>query len=127
MTRKTWINSIRFLAVLAIAVLPGLACSYSVSAQAIPAGGGVFAVSVSTQNGCAWQLTDNTGWISNYSGTTGHGPATALMYAQPNHTGVPRSATLHVVVESTCTLIGGRSSCAPTYIAASTTAMQMAH
>jgi hypothetical protein len=87
----------------------------------------VFAVSVNTQAGCGWQLGDNAGWISNYGGSTGHGPTTALMYAQPNHTGVPRSATVHVEVSGSCPIIPGRTGCLPSFIAAAATATQLGH
>src|SRR5438270_601425 len=122
MNNKTWMNWIRPAVLAAFAVLPGMACSYSMSVGAIPAGGGVVAVGVNTQAGCPWQVTRNVGWMSNYSTWSGRGPGTAYFYAQPNNARSARAVTLRVIAgsSSTCTdFIAGRSSvCGATYIGA---------
>jgi len=123
MTNRNCMSSIRILVLAAAAALPGLACSYSMSAEVAPVHGGVVAVQVNTQAGCSWQVTETAGWLSAYAGTTGKGPGTALMYAQPNYTGVARSTILHVVVNGGCTNFS--RSCTASYIAASTTETQL--
>jgi len=123
MTRKFWKSSIQVLVIVAAAAFPGMACSYSVSAQEAPASGGVVAVQVNTQAGCSWQVTETAGWLSGYAGMTGKGAGTAFVYAQPNYTGVARSTTLHVVASGACTNFS--RSCTGSYIAASTSEIQL--
>jgi len=125
MTRNFWMSSIRILAMVAGAALPGMACSYSMSAQPAPAGGGVVTVQVNTQAGCHWQVTETAGWLSAYAGMTGTGPGTALLYAQPNYTGVARSTTVHVVVTATCANFNRSCGGSTSYIGASTTETQL--
>jgi hypothetical protein len=127
MTRKFWMSSIRILAMAAAATLPGMACSYSMSAQTAPASGGVVAVHVYTQAGCNWQVTESAGWLSSYAGMTGSGPGTAFLYAQPNYTGVARSTTLHVLYTVTCGFFNRSCSGSATYVGASTTETQLPH
>ncbi|HKA00009.1 MAG TPA: hypothetical protein VKE70_26040 [Candidatus Solibacter sp.] len=125
MTRKFWMSAIRILAMAAAVALPGMACSYSMSAQVAPASGGVVTVQVNTQAGCHWQVTESAGWLSSYAGMTGTGPGMALLYAQPNYTGAARSTTLHVVYTVTCSYFNRSCGGTATYIGASTTETQL--
>jgi hypothetical protein len=115
-------NLIRTAALAAMAAIPGMCCSYSVSVPAIGAGGGVVPVYVSTQYGCSWQVTHSAGWMSNYGSQTGSGPGVVYVNVAPDY-GAARSTVVHVLVNSSSNVIGGRSG-APSTIAASTTAVQ---
>jgi hypothetical protein len=123
MNKQTLMNLIRTAALAALAAIPGMCCSYSVSVPAIPASGGVMPVYVSTQAGCPWQVTHSAGWMSNYGGQAGAGPGVVYVYASPDYSAA-RSVPVHVVVTNAGSgTIGGRSG--PTsYIAATTTAVQ---
>ena len=129
MNKQTLMNSIRIAALAALAAIPGLSCTYSVSVPAIPASGGYVYVSVNTQPGCAW-MVDTSGFLSYYS-RSGVSAGTAILYAQPDR-GAARSVAVRVLqsVQEGCTdSLGGRNSsgCNPAYFtrtAATTTAVQ---
>jgi hypothetical protein len=82
-------------ALAALAAIPGLSCTYSVSVPAIPANGGYVYVTVNTQAGCAWELSRSGSFLGYYSGRTGTGPGTVILYAEPDP-GAARSATVGV-------------------------------
>src|SRR5262249_7387269 len=116
MIKQALMNMIRTAALAALAAIPGMCCSYSVSVPAIGAGGGVVPVYVSTQAGCSWQVTHSAGWMSNYGQQTGSGPGLVYVYVAPDY-GAARSTVVHVVVQSGGCGLGGRS-CTSSYIAA---------
>ena len=131
MNKQSLMNCIRTAALAALAAIPGISCTYSVSVPAIPASGGYVYVSVNTQSGCQWMIDAVSGFLSYYSARTGIGPGTAIVYAQPDR-GAARSAVVRVLqsVQSGCDqVIGGRSGggCVPAYfskVVASATAVQ---
>ncbi len=98
----------RTAALAATTAIPGMCCSYSVSVPTIAAGGRVVPVSVGTQPGCSWQVTHTAGWMSNYGGQTGTGPGVVYVYVAPDY-GSARSSPVHVLVNSGCNGLGGRS------------------
>ena len=112
MNKQSLMNMIRTAALAAMAAIPGMCCSYSVSVPAIPASGGVFPVYVNTQAGCQWEVVHTAGYFSNYSGWTGYGPGVAYLYAQPDY-GAARSSTIGVneTIPPNPSCIGGRSGC----------------
>jgi hypothetical protein len=123
MNKQSWMNVIRTAALAAMAAIPGMCCSYSVSVPAIGASGGAAPVYVNTQQGCPWQVTHSAGWMSNYGSQLGTGPGVVYVYAAPDY-GASRSTVVRVVVTpSGGGSIGGRSG-PPTYVAATTTAVQ---
>jgi hypothetical protein len=122
MNQQFFMNLIRTAALAAMAAIPGMCCSYSVSVPAIGQGGGVVPVYVNTQPGCPWQVTHTVGWMSNYGSPTGAGPGAAYVYVAPDY-GAARTTLVRVVVAGGGGGIGGRSG--PTsWIAATTTAVQ---
>jgi len=123
MFSQTLKNMIRTATLAALAAIPGMCCSYSVSVPAIGAAGGVAPVYVSTQPGCSWQVTHSAGWMSNYGSQSGAGPGVVYVYCTRD-TGAARSSAVHVIVNQVSTTIGGRSSSGGSYIAATTTAVQ---
>ena len=122
MNKQSFMNLIRTAALAAMAAIPGMCCSYSVSVPTIGAGGGVVPVYVNTQPGCSWQVTHAAAWMSNYGGQTGSGPGVAYAYVSADY-GAARSTAVHVLVSNGGNVIGGRSG-APSTIAATTTAVQ---
>jgi hypothetical protein len=129
MKQQTLMNLLRTAALAALAAIPGLSCTYSVSVPAIPASGGYVYATVSTQAGCAW-MVDTSGFLSYYS-RSGVGTGAAIFYAQPDR-GAARSVSVRVLesVQQGCQVsLGGRSStgCNPAYftkVVAITTAVQ---
>ena len=125
MNKQSLMNLIRTAALAAMAAIPGMCCSYSLSVPAIPASGGVIPVYVNTQPGCSWQVTHTAAWLSSYGGQTGRGPGVVYVYAAADR-GAQRTDQVHVVTSSSsggAGAIGGRSG--PTsYVAATTTAVQ---
>ncbi len=69
MNKQSLMNMIRTAALAALAAIPGMCCSYSVSVPAIGSGGGVVPVYVNTQPGCAWQISHASNFLSYYGGT----------------------------------------------------------
>ena len=131
MNKQSLMNCIRTCALMALAAIPGLSCTYSVSVPAIPATGGYVYVSVNTQAGCQWMVSQSSGFLGYYGSRTGVGPGAAYFYAQPDR-GAARSAVVHLLqsVQGGCdVLIGGRSgsTCSEAYftrVVATTTAVQ---
>ena len=124
-------NSIRLAVFAAVAAIPGMCCTYSASVPAIPASGGYVYVSVTTQPGCSWMVSEGSAFLSYYSARTGVGSGTAILYAQPDR-GPARSALVRILqsVQGGCDYIGGRTSLAGcseggfTRVVASATAYQ---
>ena len=81
MNKQLLMNCIRTAVLAAVAAIPGLSCTYSVSVPAIPASGGVVFVSVNTQPGCKWQVTRTGLFLNYYSGWAGTGPGTARSHS----------------------------------------------
>jgi hypothetical protein len=52
--------------------------------QDVPAAGGSFSVSVTTQVGCGWQVSESLNWVSVTSGNSGTGSATVTYTVSPN-------------------------------------------
>ena len=125
MNRQSLVNCIRTAALAALAAIPGLSCSFSVSVPAIPASGGYVYVSVNTQPGCAWELSRTGSFLSYYSGRIGSGPGTVILYAQPDY-GNARTATVGVSAPSSSCGLGTRSCVVnfSPYYASATTAVQ---
>ena len=124
MNKQTLMNMIRSAALAAMAAIPGMCCSYSVSMPAIGSGGGVVAVAVNTSANCAWDLTHSQTWLSAYGSQHGVGPGYVYLYASAYGGRTARTQPIHVTVTSPCNSIGTRSTCVGTVIAASTTAVQ---
>jgi len=98
MNSKTWMNWIRPAALAAFAVLPGMACSYSMSVgRHSRKRAGWWRWESTLRRDATWQVTKTAAWLSNYSGWAGRGPGTALFYAQPNSAHTARAVTLHVI------------------------------
>lgn len=96
MNKQSLMNLIRTAALAAMAAIPGMCCSYSVSVPAIGAGGGVVPVTVSTQPGCSWEISHTSAFLSYYGSRTGTGSGVAYLYANPDN-GAARSATVNVL------------------------------
>lgn len=125
MNKQSLMNSLRAAALAALAAIPGLSCTYSVSVPAIPATGGYVYVSVNTQPGCGWELSRSGSFLSYYSGRTGAGPGTVILYAAPDN-GAARSATVGVSAPAGSCGLGSRSCVVgySPYYSATTTAVQ---
>jgi hypothetical protein len=72
-------------------------CSATLSpaTQAVPAAGGTFTVSVTTQVGCGWQAIESLNWVNVTSGTSGTGNGTVTYAVSPN-TGKARNGNLAI-------------------------------
>jgi hypothetical protein len=126
MNKQSLMNLIRTAALAAMAAIPGMCCSYSVSVPTIGAGGGVVPVYVSTQAGCAWEISAGGNFLSYYGGRTGTGPGVAYLYAAPDSKAA-RSATVNVLQPYTYACgLGTRSTvlCTGYTTAGATTAVQ---
>jgi hypothetical protein len=123
MNKQSLMNMIRTATLAALAAIPGMCCSYSVSVPTIGSGGGVVPVYVNTQGGCTWQVTHTAGWMSNYTGQTGSGPGVVYVYVAPDY-GAARSSVMHVLATGSSGCGLGSRSCITNTIAASTTAVQ---
>ncbi len=108
-------NWIRLAALAAVTLMPGMACSYSASANAptLGAAGGYVSITVSTQPGCRWSVTKPGAWVSSASSGIGSG----TMYLAVASTRVARSGLVRVYsdyISAEFSLsdgeIGGRSS-----------------
>jgi hypothetical protein len=95
MIEHSLLNWIRAVTIAALAVVPGLSCSYSISVPAIPASGGLVYASVETQRGCPWTI-ETGGFLGIYSPRTGAGPGTAVLVAEPDR-GAPRSTRVSLL------------------------------
>ena len=111
--KSSTMNWIRLAAFAALAAIPGLSCTYSASVPAIPSGGGYVYVSVNTQPGCSWMVSESSSFLSYYSARSGVGPGTAILYAQPDR-GPARTTLVRILqsVQRGCDVIPGRSSIA---------------
>jgi hypothetical protein len=96
MNKQSLMNLIRTAALAAMAAIPAMCCSYSVSVPAIGAGGGLVPVSVSTQPGCSWEISTGGGFLSYYGSRTGSGSGVAYLYAAVDR-GAARYATVNVL------------------------------
>jgi hypothetical protein len=95
MNRQSLMNMLRTAALAAMAAIPGMCCSYSVSVPAIGAGGGPVPVYVTTQPGCAWQISHAGSFFSYYGSRTGSGSGVAYLYATADR-GAARTAPVYV-------------------------------
>ena len=127
MNKQSLMNLIRTAALAAMAAIPGMCCSYSVSVPAIGAGGGLVPVYVTTQAGCAWEISAGGAFLSYYGSRTGSGSGVAYLNAAVDR-GAARSATVSVDMPYTYACgIGGRSGpqyCTGYTYANATTAVQ---
>ena len=96
MNKQTLMNLVRTAALAAMAAIPGMCCSYSVSVPAIGAGGGVVPVYVNTQAGCSWEISAGGNFLSYYGSRTGSGSGVVYLYATPDSKAA-RSATVNVL------------------------------
>lgn len=122
---KPLMNMICAAALAAMAAIPGMCCTYSVSVPAIGAGGGVIAVAVATQAECSWSLTHTQAWMSAYGAQSGVGSGYVYLYVSPDR-GAERSQAIHVtaLIPGNCN-IGTRSGClSGNAVVATTTAVQ---
>jgi hypothetical protein len=73
-------------------------CIYSISptSRSFPSGGGAGSVSVTTPSGCDWSATEDVGWISITSGSSGSGNGTVTYSVSANKSSNPRSATISI-------------------------------
>jgi hypothetical protein len=122
MNNQSFMNLIRTAALAAMAAVPGMCCTYSVSVPAIPAGGGVIPVYVSTQGACTWQVTHAAGWMSSYGSQSGRGAGAVYVYVAPDY-GAARTTPVRLLVSGTECALGSRN-CVMSYVGASTTAVQ---
>lgn len=94
-------------------------CAYAISASAlsVPASGGNFGLTIRTDAGCAWSITNLPGWLAVSGSTQGTGSSTVTLVAGGNSGGA-RSAALLVggvavpVRQLDGAACGGSSSCA---------------
>ena len=91
MNKQSLMNCIRAAALAALAAIPGLSCTYSVSVPAIPATGGYVYISVGTQAGCLWTVSQNSSFLTFETTRSGDGPGAVLIYARPNSGGARSS------------------------------------
>jgi Putative binding domain, N-terminal len=79
----------------------GSACQYNVSpaTPTIPATGGGASITVTAAPGCAWSISNSTGWLSVASGSAGVGNGIVNLTAGAN-TGAARSGTVTVAGQS---------------------------
>jgi hypothetical protein len=127
MNRQSLMNLIRTAALAAMAAIPGMCCSYSVSVQTnpIPASGGPVQIYVSTQPGCQWELSHGGTFLSYYGGRTGTGSGYAYLYATANY-GATRTAPVYALRPYTYQCGFGRSAqyCTSWTTASGATAVQ---
>lgn len=76
-------KSIRLAGLAALALLPGMACTYSATSPAVGPAGGNVAVQVYTQPGCPW-TAENSLFGEVYSGRFGTGSGVYWLYIRPN-------------------------------------------
>jgi len=80
----------------------GISCSYSISptSRSFPSGGGTGSISVTAASGCSWTATEDVGWISIISGSSGSGNGTVTYLVQANTSSNSRSATITIAGQS---------------------------
>jgi hypothetical protein len=109
-------NCLRVAALAAVTLMPGMAaCTYSASSNSPTLGpaGGYVAVSIATQPGCRWSVSQAGVWITPAQ-REGTGSATVYIYVAPTRTArsaVERVYSDYVSTEVTLSngTIGGRS------------------
>lgn len=89
-------------------------CAYSLSASSIiiQPGGGSYAVSVSTANGCVWSAVSNSTWLTITAGASGTGPGSFTLLAAPNSNDTDLVGTI-TVMNQTLTVTQGDPAGAP--------------
>ena len=65
----------------------------------VPATGGTATVSVVAPNGCSWQASSNSAWLSVTAGSTGNGNGT-ITFAAASNTGIARTGALVIEDQS---------------------------
>ena len=90
----------------------GSVCSYfiSPSSQSFSASGGTGTVSVATQAGCAWSVSNSASWITVTSGSSGVGSGTVTYSVAPNAADDSRSAGLTIAGRTVTVYEGGQAS-----------------
>jgi len=90
----------------------GSVCSYFVSpsSQSFSASGGTGTVSVATQAGCAWSVSNSASWITVTSGSSGIGSGTVTYSVAPNAADDSRSAGLTIAGRTVTVYEGGQAS-----------------
>ena len=84
-------------------VIPAGPCTYSISptSRSFPSGGGAGSISVtSSASGCSWSATEDAGWISITSGSSGNGDGTVTYSVSANTSSNPRSTTITIAGKS---------------------------
>ena len=105
MNKQSLMNMIRTAALAAMAAIPGMCCSYSASMPTIPAAGGPVAIYINTQAGCAWEISNESGFLSYYGGRQSSGPGYVYVYAAADH-GAARTARVDVLGTTTIWVCG---------------------
>ena len=115
MKTSTSLNCLRLAALAAVTLMPGMACTYSASANAptLGAAGGYVAVSIATQPGCRWSVNQADVWVTPAQ-RQGTGSATVYIYVASTRSArsaVERVYSDYLSIETTLSngLIGGRS------------------
>ncbi len=88
----------------------GGGCSYAITptSQAFEYLGGTRAVTVSTQDGCAWTAQSHDGWITVTAGASGTGPGAVTYSVAANSSSAKRTGTLTIAGKThTVTQSGG--------------------
>jgi uncharacterized protein (TIGR03437 family) len=95
------------------------ACSYAVSSKqfSLPAAGGQGTVSVTAGNGCAWTAASGASWLKITSTTAVSGNGSVSFAADPNASGVARSASLTIAGQAVVVDQAGAAAGTPPAIA----------
>ena len=96
---------------------PTPSCTFSLStgAATVGSGGGEGNVTITTQAGCAWVATSNTGWITIKAGASGSGPGSVTYSVAQNTDANSRSAAVTIAGQSLTITQDGRPPVACTY------------
>jgi C1A family cysteine protease len=90
----------------------GTACTYSISptSQSFSASGGTGAVSVATQAGCTWSVSNSASWITITAGSSGTGSGSVTYTVASNSGSSSRSAVLTIAGQAVTVYEGGQGS-----------------
>jgi len=82
----------------AFGVPPSDTCTYTVSPtnQSFSSNGGIDSISVTTQSGCSWTVTETLDWVSILSGSSGTGNGTVTYSVSVNNTEQSREGTITI-------------------------------
>lgn len=73
-------------------------CTYTISPtnQSFSSNGGTDSISVATQSGCSWTVTENLDWVTITSGSSGTGNGTVTYSVSVNNTGQSSEGTITI-------------------------------